>query len=94
MTAMSAMPAHSDPLAGFPAHNARAYRINDASHLVSRDPWILNARPEAFFCEHIAVADSASLDLDPNLSLSGGRDFTFNQFKGPLRTCDLHRTHL
>jgi hypothetical protein len=64
VTAVSAVPSDSDPLARPPSGDAAPDRINHSRHLVAGYPRVLNARITSFLGERIAVADAACLYPD------------------------------
>src|SRR6202034_2590165 len=75
IAAESAIPAHANPLSGFPAGHAGADCIDYADHFVPGHTGILDARKEAILRHRIAMADAASLHFDPNKACTGLRDF-------------------
>ena len=88
------MPADADALSLSPSGDVVADRVDYSGDLVPRDPRVLDSGPVAFLREPVAVADAASLDFDAHMSGARLRDFVFNNFKRPIRSSDLHYTHL
>ena len=86
------MPADTNPLSLLPFGNTCTQFIDDASHFVSWHARILNARPP-FFCEHVAVTDSARLYLDAYVPLQRLRNFTLNELEIPSRFLNLRHLH-
>src|SRR5262245_30954262 len=78
---LSAMPADADALSPLPSDDLGAQFIDYPSHLVSRNPRILNSWPEAFFHKHIAMTNAASLHLDAYFSCTRVRNFTLDNFE-------------
>ena len=90
---MTTMPADAHALTLFPRSHARANFIHHARNFVSGNAGILKARPQAFFDEHIAVADATGVDLDADLSRVRLWDRTLDDFKlrsGFRNLCSLH----
>jgi hypothetical protein len=92
MPAVSAVPAHTDPLARSPFGNACANFINDPGNLMPGNPRVLYW-PYSLLGYGVAVADAARLDFDAHGSIAGFRDFAFNEFKGALRLGHLNSSH-
>jgi hypothetical protein len=90
---MAAMPADADPLSGRPANHTGTNRINDAGDFVARHARIPDAGKRTLLRERVAVADTASFNLDSYLSGTRLRNFTFHQFKRSIWVGDLHHTH-
>src|SRR5215472_3714472 len=65
---MPAVPADANALVLLPLRTARAHRVDDACYFMSWNPRILDSGPGAFFREHVTVADTTGLNLDPHLS--------------------------
>src|SRR5262249_31093661 len=61
--AMSSVPADSDAIALLPFGDARAYVVDDAYDFMARHAGIGLPREAAILGQHVAVADSAGLDL-------------------------------
>ncbi len=81
MSAMTAVPADSHALAGFPLRDTRAHGIHDPDHFMAGHARILQAGPVAFLDQRIAVADATGLDFDPHPAGARLGNFTFNDFK-------------
>src|SRR6185369_2758707 len=92
VTAIAAEPTDSDTLPGLPARNRGSDGIDESGDLVPGNTRIRDSRPMAFFGERIAVAQAASLNLDPNLPRSRLRNRAVHQFKRPARAGHLHCT--
>jgi hypothetical protein len=71
-----------------------AQGIDSPDHLMAGHSWILNAAPGTIFGETVAVADLASLDLDPDLARSGLGNVPLNQFQRAVRSRHLDNPHL
>src|SRR5215469_1802041 len=68
----------------------------DAHHFMSGNARILNSGPGAFFREHVTVANTTGLHLDPHLSCTRLRNLTLNDFEicsGLRDLCHLHCCH-
>src|ERR1700722_18752911 len=90
---VAAVPADSDTLPRFPRSNTGAQFIDDAHNFVSGNAGIFNSGQAAFFCEHIAVANTTGLHLDTYFSCARIRNLTLNNFEisaGPGNPCGLH----
>src|SRR5260370_27458100 len=77
---MAAVPSHSYALAGFPVGYVGADGVDAAGDLVSGNARILEAWPIAFLYQHVAVADAAGFDFDPDLVAGGLWDGSFSRF--------------
>ena len=86
MAATAAVPTHTHPLACYPTGHARTDLINHSGNFMSRNTWVLDARPMSFFCKRIAVTDAARLHTNTNLTHSGLRNLPLNQFYRPTGT--------
>jgi len=93
VTAMSAVPPHADALAWGPVRDAVADPVNDPRDLVSRDSGVLNTWPRSLLGHGVAVADTASLNLNSDGPGARPWDLAFNEFKRSLRTSGLNNTH-
>ena len=96
MSAMTTVPAHSDPHAFFPIGYIAAHGIYDAHHFVTRYPWILNAWNATGYSEHIAVTHPAGLHFDAHLARLGFWDIALDDLEigiwlGYLNDC--HARH-
>jgi hypothetical protein len=91
--AVSAVPADSDALPGFPVCYIGTGGVDSPGDFVAGNPWILNAREESFLDEHVAVANSASFDLDANLCAGGIGNISFNEFEVAAGFRYLHYFH-
>src|SRR6185436_6738299 len=93
MKAMPAVPADANALILCPSGHAGAESVDAPCNFMARHTWILKARPQAVFYEHIAMANAARLNLYPHLSGAWLWDFAFHQF--PVSACfaDLRRLH-
>ena len=94
---LAAVPADADTLPLLPCGNTVAHFIDDACHFMSGNARILNSRPQAFFREHVTVANAAGLHLDPHLSCIRLRNLALDDLEicsgfGNLR--HLHLCHL
>src|SRR6266481_5452952 len=78
---LPSMPAHTHALAYLPSSHTGANFIDYASDFVSRNPRILNSRPEAFLHKHIAMTNAASLHLDAYFSCTRVRNLTLDNFE-------------
>jgi hypothetical protein len=93
LKAVSAMPSHSDPLAGLPKRDIAAHGIDAPGNFMSRNARILKSRPESFFDQHVTVANATGFDLDANLPASRLRDGTLNYFEISSGLADLDGLH-
>jgi hypothetical protein len=67
--------------------------IDSPSDLVPGNARVLNAWIVSLFDQHITVTDTASLNLDTNLTPSGLRDRAFDNFEISTRFADLNGFH-
>ena len=67
--------------------------IDYSGDFVSGNAWILNAGPLAFFGEHVAVANAASLHLDAHLSCARRGNFAFDDLEIGSRLGNFRRLH-
>src|SRR5436305_1073388 len=65
---VSAMPAHTDALSGFPLRDIGTHLVDASRDFMSGDARILDAGPIALFHEFITVADAAGIDFDADLA--------------------------
>ena len=91
--AIAAVPADAHPLARLPAGDAGADRVDHPGHLMAGNPRVLNSREQPLLRERIAVADAASLHLDPHRPGTRLRDRPLHDLKRALRAGDLRNTH-
>ena len=82
------MPTDPDPHPRFPFRDFRADRVQEAHHLVSRDPRKLQARKEPGDREH-----AARLHFDPHLPRSGLRSVALHEPQRTLGFLNLHSFH-
>src|SRR5207248_2581117 len=68
-------------LPGFPDRHPFTYRVNPTRDFMPGNPRILNSRPIAFLSQHIAMANSACLNLDTHLSAAGLRGGALDSFE-------------
>jgi hypothetical protein len=90
---MAAVPSDADALAGFPVRNVGADSVDAAGNFMSRNAWILDAGPMAFFYERVAVADAAGLDFNPDLAAARLGNISFNEFESTAGFADLDSLH-
>src|SRR5207248_1995152 len=81
--AMSAMPPQANSLAGLPGLHVFTNRVNPTRDFMPWSPRILNSRPISLFNQHVAVANSACLNLDAHLSAVGFRGGALDGFEIP-----------
>jgi hypothetical protein len=101
---VATVPADADTLSSLPADETLTNVIDDANDFVTRHAGILNSRRRAFFGESVAVAHTAGLNLDADVSGTRRRNFTLDDLEvrsgsGNLRhfhrcDCDLRRYHV
>src|SRR6185503_19638444 len=77
----------------FPVLHVRAYGVDSSRNFMSGNSWIFDARPKAFFREHIAVADATSFYLDANFSIARLRNVSLDDFERTFAFCHLHSLH-
>src|SRR3989442_963411 len=94
VTAVPAMPAHTDPLALLPRCRARADLVNDAGHLVACDARVLQPRPMSLLHEHVTMTDPTGLHLEAHLVRPRRRHLSLDHLEWAARTTNLHRSHL
>jgi hypothetical protein len=90
---MTAVPSDADALAGFPVCYISADGIDAAGDFVSGNARVLDTGPITFLHEHIAVADAAGLDFDPNLVACGIGNVSFDKFEITAGLADLDSFH-
>src|SRR6266851_4707046 len=90
---MTSVPSDADTLAGFPVGDVGADGVDAASDLVSGNARILEAWPIAFLYQHVAVADAAGFDFDPDLVAGGLGDVSFYEFEIATGFGDLDGLH-
>src|SRR5206468_667422 len=90
---VAAVPADAHTLTFLPGRNSSAHFINHARHFVSGNARILNSRPQAFFDEHVAVADATGLYLNAHLPRIGLRDRTLDDLEIRSRFGNLRHLH-
>ena len=83
----------ADALPILPLGNTGTHFIDDAHDFVSWSAGILNARPQAFFRERVAMADATGLHLDSHVSRAGLRNFTLYDLEIRSRCRNLRRLH-
>jgi hypothetical protein len=91
--AVPSMPAHADTLAGLPLRHVWADGVHAPCNFV---PWyagVLQPGPKSFFHQHVTMTNAAGFDLDANLSASGLRDGTLNQFEVTAGSGYLDNSH-
>ena len=91
--AIAAVPTDARPLARRPSDDAGADRIDHPGRFMTGHARILNTRESSLFDEGIAVADAASLHLDPHRTGAWFRYLPFNDLQGPTRSSNLHNAH-
>src|SRR5262245_41131619 len=87
------MPPDTDALAGRPADDSLADRVNRAGHFMSWHARELNPRPKPFLHERIAVANAARRDFDSNRSRRRLGNRPLDDFKLLFRARELGNTH-
>jgi hypothetical protein len=90
------VPADPDTLSPFPRGDLRAQFVDDTGDFMSRNAGILNAGQSSFFGEHVAMADTASLNLDAHFSRSGLWNLALDDLEirtGPGNLSRLHRLY-
>jgi hypothetical protein len=93
---MSAVPTDADALPFLPSFDARADGIDYTGDLMPRNPWILQAWPQAIFRQHVTVTDATGLNPDEHVSFAGLWHIPFDKFKRTTRLSHLycfHRPH-
>ena len=92
--AVTAVPADPDAVARFPLRHLRADRVDPPRNLVARDARKFEAREPAGPHEPVAVADAASLDLDPDLGGADLRHLALHRLERPACLRCLNGSHL
>jgi hypothetical protein len=90
---MTAVPADAHALSLSPHGNTSPHLVNDADDFVTGSSGILNAWPQAFFCEYVTVANTTRLYLDSHLSRTGFRNLTLHDFEISARFGNLRHRH-
>src|SRR5262245_30035016 len=91
---MSAVPADADALPSLPFDHSLSHIIDHSGYFVARDTRVLQAGPMALFDEHVAVAETASLDFDADLVGTWVWNVPFDRLERGAWTCDLDGSHL
>jgi len=78
---VAAVPADTNTLPLLPLRNTVTHFIDDASHLMPRNAWILDPGPRPFFREHVAVAHSTGLHLDSHMSCTRLRNLPLDDLE-------------
>jgi hypothetical protein len=93
MAAISAIPPGAHTMSRLPIRDIGSNGVDDASYFVAGNPGILDAREESLLRDAVAVANTASLNLDSNLSTAGFRNLALYKFKRSIGLAHLYRTH-
>ena len=94
MTAAPAVPTHADALSFPPVHDLGAQLVHDTGDFVARRSRVLNSGPIAFLGVHVAMADSARLNANPNLPTTRLRDIALDQLEIGSRPRHVRYPHL
>src|SRR5271167_395315 len=94
IAAIAAVPADADALTNRPSGNPGADAVDQTDDLMTRHPRIKDAGKETLLGLAVAMADPASLDLDPDSSCSGLRDLALDQLQGTVRPRHLDNPHV
>src|SRR5260370_30208757 len=89
----TAMPSNADTLPLLPGGNTGPDLIDAPCHFMSGDARELNARPQALFGEHVTVANTTCLHLDPHMSRLRLRNLALNDLKICSGTGNLRYFH-
>jgi hypothetical protein len=93
LKAMSAVPTDSDALTGLPSTDVGTHGIDLPGNFVARHPGILDPRPEPFFHQHVAMADTTSLYFDAHLITARPGNRAVDHFEISSRLANLHGFH-
>jgi hypothetical protein len=93
LEAMSAMPPNADTLAGLPQRDAGGDFVDAAGDFVSRHARILQAGPDAFFDQSVAMADAARFNFDADLAGAGLGNGAVDHFQISVGLADLDGFH-
>ena len=81
---LATVPADTDPLANTPSGNSGTDRVDQTDDFMTRYPRILDAGEETLLGFTVAMADPASLDLDPDCPCLGSEISRSTNSKGPF----------
>jgi hypothetical protein len=84
---LAAVPANTDALPPLPLGNAGTHFVDDAHDLVSWNAGILDSGPISFHGQHVTVANTTRLDLDPHVPRTRRRNLALDD----LETCSRFR---
>ncbi len=90
---LAPVPSNTDTLSLLPLGNIGTHFIDDAGHLMSGNARILNSGPCALFREHITVAHTTGLHLDPHVSCTRLRNLALDDLEISSGTGDLRYLH-
>src|SRR6266852_8141702 len=90
---MAAMPADPNALTFDPRSNVLAHCIDATRDFMTRDARILKPRPETFFDQRIAVANTACLNLHTYFASTRFRDIALYQLPIPAGLTYLRCVH-
>jgi hypothetical protein len=93
VTAISAVPTYTYTLTLCHARDARAYCINGAHHLMSRNAWVFQSGHRPTLDQRVAVANTAGFNLDAHRAGARLRDLALDEFKGAIGSRDLYSAH-
>jgi len=96
MAAVSTVPADAHTRARLPVRHIRADGIDQPDDFMPRNSWELEARICSLLGERIAVADTAGLHAEADLTATWLRDCALNHLKrriGPRNLNDSHPWH-
>src|SRR5262245_45996681 len=78
---MATVPPYANAIAFLPGPGSRSQSIKAAGNFVARHTRKLQARPEPFFYQHVAVADPAGFHFYAHLPRPWFGNIAFNQLK-------------
>jgi hypothetical protein len=90
---MTAVPSHTDTLAGLPIRNISADSVDAARDFVSRNTRVLNPGPMTLLHERVTVTDATGFDLNSDLVSRRFGNIPFHEFEIAARLADLNRFH-
>ena len=92
--AMSAVPAHTDPLSGLPLCDIRSYCVDAPHDFMPGDARVFQTGEAGLLYEDVTVADAAGFNLDPDLGAARLWNRAFHYFEVSTRFADLCDFHI
>ncbi len=87
------MPADPDTLSGLPVRDVGTDGVNASGNFMTGNSRILNARPESFLDEDIAMTNATGFHLDADLATARVWNISFDEFETAASFSYLHCFH-